>query len=231
MPLFCLLLLTLSASLPDQDAEAEQAARGEASELHVIIFDEIDAICKARGSVQSGSGVHDTLVNQLLTKIDGVDALNNILLIGMTNRCAGCLIRLCSGVLLARSTFQSNDTCYCISFATCMLTIHATCLLHVAADACTSVACRYAISPAVMLPDQEGHAGRGAAAAGAAGGACGDRAAGRAGAAADPEGTPSACMHADEKAACFVRCTVVLFGVALLSHAHARCMRRSTRGR
>lgn len=31
-------------------------------------------------------GVHDSVVNQLLTKIDGVDALNNILLIGMTNR-------------------------------------------------------------------------------------------------------------------------------------------------
>ena len=30
--------------------------------------------------------MHDTVVNQLLTKIDGVDALNNILLIGMTNR-------------------------------------------------------------------------------------------------------------------------------------------------
>ncbi len=73
-----------------QDAEAEQASRGEASELHVIIFDEIDAICKARGSVQSGAGVHDTLVNQLLTKIDGVDSLNNILLIGMTNRCPLC---------------------------------------------------------------------------------------------------------------------------------------------
>ena len=71
-----------------QDAEADQASKGEASELHVIIFDEIDAICKARGSVQSGAGVHDTLVNQLLTKIDGVDSLNNILLIGMTNRCA-----------------------------------------------------------------------------------------------------------------------------------------------
>ena len=52
----------------------------------MIIFDEIDAICKQRGSVQSGAGVHDTLVNQLLTKIDGVDSLNNILLIGMTNR-------------------------------------------------------------------------------------------------------------------------------------------------
>jgi vesicle-fusing ATPase len=68
------------------DAEADYAKYGDESELHVIIFDEIDAICKSRGSVQSGSGVHDTLVNQLLTKIDGVDALNNILLIGMTNR-------------------------------------------------------------------------------------------------------------------------------------------------
>ena len=32
------------------------------------------------------TGVHDTVVNQLLTKIDGVDSLNNILIIGMTNR-------------------------------------------------------------------------------------------------------------------------------------------------
>lgn len=29
-----------------------------------------------------GTGVHDTVVNQLLSKIDGVDQLNNILLIG-----------------------------------------------------------------------------------------------------------------------------------------------------
>lgn len=34
------------------DAEAEQVAKGENSELHVIIFDEIDAICKSRGSVK-----------------------------------------------------------------------------------------------------------------------------------------------------------------------------------
>lgn len=45
---------------------------------------------QSRGSVRDGSGVHDTIVNQLLTKIDGVDALNNILLIGMTNRWGGC---------------------------------------------------------------------------------------------------------------------------------------------
>lgn len=68
------------------DAESEQRERGPDSNLHIIIFDEIDAICKSRGSVRDGSGVHDTMVNQLLTKIDGVDALDNILLIGMTNR-------------------------------------------------------------------------------------------------------------------------------------------------
>nr|CAB3474235.1 unnamed protein product [Digitaria exilis] len=59
---------------------------GDESDLHVIIFDEIDAICKSRGSTRDGTGVHDSIVNQLLTKIDGVEALNNVLLIGMTNR-------------------------------------------------------------------------------------------------------------------------------------------------
>ncbi|KAI4365131.1 hypothetical protein MLD38_021147 [Melastoma candidum] len=68
------------------DAENDQKARGDESDLHVIIFDEIDAICKARGSTRDGTGVHDSIVNQLLTKIDGVESLNNVLLIGMTNR-------------------------------------------------------------------------------------------------------------------------------------------------
>merc|ERR1711924_260899 len=69
-----------------EDAEKEQKQMGENSQLHIIIFDEIDAICKQRGSSKDSTGVADTIVNQLLTKIDGVDALNNILLIGMTNR-------------------------------------------------------------------------------------------------------------------------------------------------
>merc|ERR1740121_186774 len=68
------------------DAEKEQKQQGENSQLHVVIFDEIDSICKARGSKSDSTGVHDSIVNQLLSKIDGVDALNNILLIGMTNR-------------------------------------------------------------------------------------------------------------------------------------------------
>jgi vesicle-fusing ATPase len=67
------------------EAEKEQEIRGDDSGLHVIIFDEIDAICKARGS-GSLSGATDNVVNQLLSKIDGINSLNNILLIGMTNR-------------------------------------------------------------------------------------------------------------------------------------------------
>lgn len=68
------------------DAENEQRTKGDQSDLHIIIFDEIDAICKSRGSTRDGTGVHDSIVNQLLTKIDGVESLNNVLLIGMTNR-------------------------------------------------------------------------------------------------------------------------------------------------
>ncbi|EOY28241.1 AAA-type ATPase family protein isoform 2, partial [Theobroma cacao] len=68
------------------DAENDQRTCGDDSDLHVIIFDEIDAICKSRGSTRDGTGVHDSIVNQLLTKIDGVESLNNVLLIGMTNR-------------------------------------------------------------------------------------------------------------------------------------------------
>ncbi|XP_027345292.1 vesicle-fusing ATPase-like [Abrus precatorius] len=68
------------------DAEQDQRTLGDESDLHVIIFDEIDAICKSRGSTRDGTGVHDSIVNQLLTKIDGVESLNNVLLIGMTNR-------------------------------------------------------------------------------------------------------------------------------------------------
>lgn len=69
-----------------QEAEEEQAKAGINSGLHMIIFDEIDAICKARGSNPSSAGVSDNVVNQLLSKIDGVNALTNVLLVGMTNR-------------------------------------------------------------------------------------------------------------------------------------------------
>lgn len=69
-----------------KEAEEEQAKAGLNSGLHIIIFDEIDAICKARGASASSAGVGDNVVNQLLSKIDGVNSLHNVLLIGMTNR-------------------------------------------------------------------------------------------------------------------------------------------------
>ena len=68
------------------NAEKDQKENGDDAGLHVIVFDEIDSLCRARGTISSGTGVHDSAVNQLLTKIDGVNSLNDIIVIGMTNR-------------------------------------------------------------------------------------------------------------------------------------------------
>ena len=69
------------------EAEIEQAEAGDASMLHVIVFDELDAFTRERGSLSGDtSGVRDSVVNQLLAKMDGVDQLENVLIIGLTNR-------------------------------------------------------------------------------------------------------------------------------------------------
>ncbi|KAF5898154.1 vesicle-fusing ATPase-like, partial [Clarias magur] len=47
---------------------------------------EIDAICRERWSSGSSTAVRDAIVDQLLSKFDGVEQLNNILVIGTTNR-------------------------------------------------------------------------------------------------------------------------------------------------
>ena len=39
-----------------EDAEKEQEEMGDNSDLHIIIFDEIDAICKSRGANGDGTG-------------------------------------------------------------------------------------------------------------------------------------------------------------------------------
>lgn len=69
-----------------KEAIADQESLGEHSPVHVFIFDEFDAICKVRGSNPSSAGVGDSVVNQLLSLIDGVNVLNNIFIIAMTNR-------------------------------------------------------------------------------------------------------------------------------------------------
>jgi len=57
------------------------------SSLHVIVIDEIDAVFRKRSaSEDSGSATRASAVNQILSKLDGVNAIPNVLLIGMTNR-------------------------------------------------------------------------------------------------------------------------------------------------
>ena len=51
----------------------------------VIFFDEIDAIAPRRGR-NSDSGVTERIVNQLLTEMDGLQELNDVIIIGATNR-------------------------------------------------------------------------------------------------------------------------------------------------
>ena len=46
-----------------EDAEKDQLQKGDESDLHVIIFDEIDAIWRKRGSTNSGTGVNESVVN------------------------------------------------------------------------------------------------------------------------------------------------------------------------
>ena len=52
-----------------EEAEKDQKNLGSSSGLHMIIFDEIDAICKQRGTASGSTGVADTVVNQLLSKV------------------------------------------------------------------------------------------------------------------------------------------------------------------
>ena len=52
----------------------------------IIFFDEIDAIAPARGFRHDTSGVTDRIVNQLLTEMDGIEPLRNVVVIAATNR-------------------------------------------------------------------------------------------------------------------------------------------------
>ncbi len=52
----------------------------------IIFFDEIDAIIPRRGSGSSGTHVTENVASQILTEIDGLEELHNVLIIGATNR-------------------------------------------------------------------------------------------------------------------------------------------------
>ncbi|MHA1287037.1 MAG: CDC48 family AAA ATPase, partial [Candidatus Thorarchaeota archaeon] len=70
--------------------ESEKAIRDVFSKARqtapcVLFFDEIDAIMSARGQ-NDDTGVSQRIVNQFLAEIDGMKTLQNVLVIGATNR-------------------------------------------------------------------------------------------------------------------------------------------------
>ena len=72
------------------DAEAElDACQGDPtkSALHVVVIDEIDAVFRRRSPGEGSAEVtRASAVNQILSKLDGIQSLGNVLVIGMTNR-------------------------------------------------------------------------------------------------------------------------------------------------
>ncbi|ELY95689.1 ATPase AAA [Natrialba hulunbeirensis JCM 10989] len=51
----------------------------------VIFFDELDALAPGRGG-ETGSNVSERVVNQLLTELDGLEEMEDVMVIGATNR-------------------------------------------------------------------------------------------------------------------------------------------------
>jgi len=52
----------------------------------IIFFDEIDSIAPVRGSSIGDSGVTERMISQLLTELDGLEELRDVVVIGATNR-------------------------------------------------------------------------------------------------------------------------------------------------
>jgi len=70
--------------------ESEKAVRevfkkARQSAPTIIFFDEIDSICPRRG-LNQGSHVIESVVNQVLTELDGLEELNDVVVLGATNR-------------------------------------------------------------------------------------------------------------------------------------------------
>jgi transitional endoplasmic reticulum ATPase len=64
--------------------EVFRKARGAAP--CIVFFDEIDAIAPTRGGAGSDSHVTERLISQLLTELDGLEILTNVVIIAATNR-------------------------------------------------------------------------------------------------------------------------------------------------
>ena len=52
----------------------------------IIFFDELDSVVPRRGLGYSDSGATERVISQLLTELDGIESLQNVVVIGATNR-------------------------------------------------------------------------------------------------------------------------------------------------
>jgi ribosome biogenesis ATPase len=73
--------------------ESERAVRvvferARSSSPCVVFFDELDSLCPRRGIAggESGGGVSERVVNQLLTEMDGLESRRSVFVIAATNR-------------------------------------------------------------------------------------------------------------------------------------------------
>jgi len=51
----------------------------------IIFFDELDSLAPSRGQ-EMGNNVSERVVNQLLTELDGLEEMGDVMVIGATNR-------------------------------------------------------------------------------------------------------------------------------------------------
>ncbi len=68
-----------------EKAVREIFSRAREASPCIIFFDELDAIAPRRG-LHTDAGVTDRIVNQLLTEMDGIQILKDVVVIGATNR-------------------------------------------------------------------------------------------------------------------------------------------------
>jgi len=71
--------------------ESEKAIRevfrkGRTAAPSIIFFDELDSVVPRRGTGFGDSGVSERVISQLLTELDGIESLENVVVIGATNR-------------------------------------------------------------------------------------------------------------------------------------------------
>jgi len=70
-----------------RDARAVDAGLTPQPPLNVVIFDEIDAVCRERGTLTGDTtGVRDGVTAQLMACLDGVEDAGNVVVVATTNR-------------------------------------------------------------------------------------------------------------------------------------------------